>query len=163
MSARAAHPNRIKLQEVSAHRQRDLVKMPVLNHQGMLAAHLCDLGIVRRYECPASGRYYEMWAAHDLFGHWCVVTVWGGIGSRRGQLRTFAQVDRAACLVVLDAIEKRRLQRGYVRVRDRPASQEISAPGERSDRSDPADLTVESDWLEGSGCLASCATTTTRS
>ena len=136
--------------------------MPVLTPQKMLDA--CgDLELVRHYECPASHRYYQTRVARDLFGCWCVIAVWGGLGSRRGQLRTFAQVDRAACLVVLDAIEKRRLQRGYVRVRDRPASQEISAPGERSDRSDPADLTVESDWLEGSGCLASCATTTTRS
>ena len=52
----------------------------------------------------------------DLFGAWCVIAVWGGIGSRRGQLRTYPQADRAACLTALDAVEKRRLQRGYVRV-----------------------------------------------
>jgi len=95
--------------------------MPILELQGMHGAHGFDLGTVRRYECPTSGRYYETWAAHDLFGHWCVVAVWGGIGSRRGQLRTSPQVDPTACHAALSTIEKRRLQRGYVRVGDRPS------------------------------------------
>ena len=112
--------------------------MRVLDHQGMRAAQGCDLGIVRRYECSAAGRYYEMWAAHDLFGHWCVVTVWGGIGSRRGQLRTSPQVDQVACHTVLVAIEKRRVMRGYMRVRDRPSLYEFSGMGLRSEWCDPA-------------------------
>ena len=114
--------------------------MSVLNPQGMLDA--CgDLEIVRYYECPASHRYYQTRVARDLFGAWCVIAVWGGKGSRRGQLRTFPQADRAACLAALDAVEKRRLQRGYVRVRHCPASHEIGM-GERSNLSDPAGLTA---------------------
>ena len=89
--------------------------MSVLNPQGMLDA--CgELEPVRHYECPASHRYYQTRVARDLFGAWCVIAVWGGMGSRRGQLRTLPQADRAACLAALDAIEKRRLQRGYVRI-----------------------------------------------
>lgn len=93
--------------------------MPVLNPQGMLDA--CgDLEMVRRYECVVSHRYYQTRVARDLFGAWCVIAVWGGMGSRRGQLRTLPQTDRVACLAALDAIEKRRLQRGYVRVSPLP-------------------------------------------
>ena len=76
----------------------------------------CDAGLVRRYECPSSGRFYQAWAARDLFGQWCVVVAWGGIGSRRGQLRSIPHEDAAACYRALDTIEKRRVHRGYLRV-----------------------------------------------
>lgn len=94
-----------------------LITMSISNPQQLLAAP-CDLEIVRRYECLTSDRYYETRMARDLFGCWCVIVVWGGIGSRHGQLRTFPQVDRTACHTVLDAIEKRRLRRAYIPVRN---------------------------------------------
>lgn len=33
--------------------------------------------LIARFEHPTNGRYYEVYFGHDLFGHWCITTVWG--------------------------------------------------------------------------------------
>ena len=117
MSLRRACLDRIGSREApGVYGPSPLVNMPDLTPQEMLDACGDELELARHYECSASHRYYQTRVVRDLFGAWCVIALWGGMGSRRGQLRTYPQADRAACLTALDAVEKRRLQRGYVRV-----------------------------------------------
>jgi predicted DNA-binding WGR domain protein len=71
-----------------------------------------------RFETLSTGRYYQVWATRDLFGP-CLVRVWGGVGTARGQMRTDAMESDAAALRALHVVEKRRAQRGYVVVERR--------------------------------------------
>jgi hypothetical protein len=68
---------------------------------------------MRRWVHPEKARYYQADVVADLLGGWSVVTAWGGLGSRRGQMRTAWVATREQGMARLAAIEKRRRQRGY--------------------------------------------------
>jgi predicted DNA-binding WGR domain protein len=68
---------------------------------------------MRRWVHPEKARYYQADLVEDLLGGWSVVTAWGGLGSRRGQMRTAWVATREEGMARLEAIEKRRRQRGY--------------------------------------------------
>ena len=63
-----------------------------------------------------TNRYYQAELTQDLLGEWTVVTAWGGLGSHRGGMRSTGVASYADGLAQLEAIGKRRHQRGYRRV-----------------------------------------------
>jgi hypothetical protein len=69
-----------------------------------------------RWINDAKARYYQVHLIQDLFGEWTLILVWGGLGTRRGTLRSTAVASHADGLAQLEAIGKRRRQRGYRRV-----------------------------------------------
>ncbi|MBK5963369.1 hypothetical protein CCR95_04505 [Thiocystis minor] len=79
---------------------------------------------MNRWIHPEKGRYYQAELVQDLFDDWTLILVWGGLGSRRGRMRVVYVPSYAAGLERLDAIQKRRRQRGY---------QESSSEGTRPD------------------------------
>jgi hypothetical protein len=69
---------------------------------------------MQRWIHPEKGRYYQADLVEDLFGDWSLVTVWGALGSHRGQVRKAWVAGYAEGLKRLQAVGKRRRQRGYV-------------------------------------------------
>jgi hypothetical protein len=67
----------------------------------------------RAWVNPEKARYYQVHLAQDLFGDWPLITVWGGIGSNRGRLRSTGVASYEAGIEQVDEIAKRRSQRGY--------------------------------------------------
>jgi predicted DNA-binding WGR domain protein len=68
---------------------------------------------MNRWIHPEKGRYYQAELVQDLFGDWTLILVWGGFGSRRGQVRVVYVASFAAGLERLESLAKRRRQRGY--------------------------------------------------
>jgi predicted DNA-binding WGR domain protein len=68
---------------------------------------------VNRWINPDKGRYYQVDLVQDLFGDWTLTQVWGGLGSRRGQVRIVYVPSYAAGVERIEHIAKRRQQRGY--------------------------------------------------
>jgi predicted DNA-binding WGR domain protein len=66
-----------------------------------------------RWVHPEKARYYQADLVEDLLGDWSLITAWGGLGSRRGRVRTTCVPSLEEGLKRLQAIEKRRRQRGY--------------------------------------------------
>lgn len=79
---------------------------------------------MQRWVNPETGRYYQADLVEDLFGGWSVVTAWGGLGSRLGQMRRAWVETREQAETQLEAIAKRRRARGYqpVEAPNRPAN-----------------------------------------
>ena len=73
-------------------------------------------------------RYYEVFLQQDLLAAWVVTSVWGRRGSAAGGMRRQVVADYASGLTVLEAIKKRRVQHGYVLVRE--AGNPGQQPGE---------------------------------
>ena len=69
-----------------------------------------------RWVNETKARYYQVHLLQDLFGEWTLIRVWGGLGSRRGGMRSTGVASYADGLAQLEAIGKRRHQRGYRRV-----------------------------------------------
>lgn len=69
---------------------------------------------MRRWE--KDGRYYLAFMGKDLFGEWMVTQVWGRKGTQLGKTRHFPCQDAEQAKWRLEAIDKRRRQRGYRRV-----------------------------------------------
>jgi hypothetical protein len=68
-----------------------------------------------RWINDATARYYQVHLIQDLFGEWTLIRVWGGLGSRRGGMRSTGVASYADGLAQVEAIGKRRRQRGYRR------------------------------------------------
>ena len=68
---------------------------------------------MNRWIHPEKGRYYQAELVQDLFGDWTLILVWGGLNSRRGQMRVVYVPSHAAGLERIEFIRKRRRQRGY--------------------------------------------------
>lgn len=77
-----------------------------------------------RWINDATARYYQVHLIQDLFGEWTLIRVWGGLGTRRGAMRSTGVASYADGQAQLEAIGKRRRQRGY-----RP----VAATGDGSD------------------------------
>jgi predicted DNA-binding WGR domain protein len=75
--------------------------------------HPEDATRVLHYVCRPRSRYYRLWVQQDLFGVWCLVRVWGGLGTARGQLRSEPQPDAETGEAALKRAHQRRLQRHY--------------------------------------------------
>ncbi|WP_346014659.1 WGR domain-containing protein [Thiocystis violacea] len=73
----------------------------------------------RRWVHPEKSRYYQVDFVQDLLGDWTLVLSWGGLGSRRGGMRILAVTSEAAGEDLVEAIAKRRRQRGYVELSGR--------------------------------------------
>lgn len=73
---------------------------------------------MQRWENPEKARYYQADLVVDLLGDWVVVTAWGGLDSRLGQVRrTWVTSEEEGRRRLLE-IEKRRRQRHYRAVSD---------------------------------------------
>lgn len=68
----------------------------------------------RRWVNREAGRYYEAELLRDLFGDWTVLTVWGGLGTRRGSHRYEPVDDVLAGEQRLAEIARVRSKRHYV-------------------------------------------------
>jgi predicted DNA-binding WGR domain protein len=62
---------------------------------------------------PAKARYYQVHLDCDLLGDWTLRRVWGGLGSRLGRMQCTGVGSYADGLAEVQAIAKRRAQRGY--------------------------------------------------
>jgi len=71
-----------------------------------------------RWVHEAKARYYLTYLSRDLFGDWTLITVWGALGSRRGQVRSTAVPSYEDGLARIEEIAKRRRQHGYRRILD---------------------------------------------
>ena len=69
----------------------------------------------------AKARYYQAHLVEDLFGEWTLVTVWGGLGSRLGRMRSTGVASYADGQAQIERIAKRRQQHGYEPRPGRPA------------------------------------------
>lgn len=58
-------------------------------------------------------RYYKACLTVDLFGQFCVIYTWGGIGLKGGQWRTIPCDDLQQAKLELRKIFKRRKSRNY--------------------------------------------------
>jgi len=65
---------------------------------------------------PEKARYYQAFLDQNLFGEWTLITAWGGIGSNRGRMHCTCVTSYEAGVEQIDAIARRRVQRGYARV-----------------------------------------------
>ncbi len=65
---------------------------------------------------PEKARYYQVHLVRDLFGDWTLRKVWGGIGSRRGRMHSTGVASFEEGIAQVQAIARRRVQRGYGRV-----------------------------------------------
>ena len=61
-------------------------------------------------------RYYQALLVKDLFGEWTLITVWGGIGSNWGGMKSTLVASYEAGLERIGEIDKRRQRRGYRRL-----------------------------------------------
>ena len=68
----------------------------------------------RRWVHPEKARYYQVDLVQDLLGDWTLVLCWGGLGSKRGGVRILVVESEGAGEELIEAIGKRRRQRGYV-------------------------------------------------
>ncbi|MBZ0291755.1 MAG: WGR domain-containing protein [Anaerolineae bacterium] len=59
-------------------------------------------------------RYYTAALVEDLFQASCLITAWGGTGSRRGGTRSQAFLCEQDAQRALEALRRRRRRRGYV-------------------------------------------------
>ena len=62
-------------------------------------------------------RYYETRLTKDMFGHWCIVAVWGRINSRLGNAKNITCDTPHEARRQFERINKRRLQRGYLLIK----------------------------------------------
>jgi hypothetical protein len=61
-------------------------------------------------------RYYQAHLVRDLLGDLLLVAAWGSLDSKRGNMRSTLVESHADGLVKLQALDKRRRQRGYLLV-----------------------------------------------
>ncbi|MCL4722679.1 MAG: WGR domain-containing protein [Anaerolineae bacterium] len=61
-------------------------------------------------------RYYTAALVEDLFQAPCLITAWGGIGSRRGGTRSQAFPCEQEAWRALEALRRRRRRRGYMEI-----------------------------------------------
>lgn len=71
---------------------------------------------MRRWENALTHRYYEIRVMQDLFGHWEVLRTWGRIGAALGTSMREQVNDEVAIGQAVDAVIKKRAQRGYLPV-----------------------------------------------
>ena len=71
-----------------------------------------------RWERTHNGltRYYQAWATCDLFGELVLTRSWGRRGARLGGAQHTVLTNQTDYLAHIEAIEKRRIKRGYTRV-----------------------------------------------
>ena len=68
-------------------------------------------------------RYYQAALVRDLFGDWVLVTAWGGLDSHLGKMASTAVESQADGQARMQALDRRRRQRGY-----RPVGEADPAP-----------------------------------
>jgi predicted DNA-binding WGR domain protein len=68
-------------------------------------------------------RYYQAHLVRDLLGDWLLVAAWGSVDSQRGNMRSTLVESHADGLAHLQALDRRRRQRGY-----RPVGEADPAP-----------------------------------
>lgn len=58
-------------------------------------------------------RYYKADLVKDLFGEWALITAWGALDTRQGQVRSRVVSSYEEGLEKIAEIDKRRRQHGY--------------------------------------------------
>lgn len=71
---------------------------------------------MKRWENALTHRYYEIRVMQDLFGRWEVLRTWGRIGAALGTTMREQVSDEAAIGQAVEAVTKKRVQRGYLPV-----------------------------------------------
>jgi len=61
-------------------------------------------------------RYYKIYVTKDLFNHYILTCVWGGVNSRLGNYKNYTFFNLNDANQFIDDISKRRLQRGYKKI-----------------------------------------------
>jgi hypothetical protein len=74
-------------------------------------------------------RYYQAHLVVDLLGDWVLLTAWGSVDSHRGNMRSTLVESHADGLERIQAIDKRRRQRGYRSVDEAVPVREESPTG----------------------------------
>jgi hypothetical protein len=69
-----------------------------------------------RVRWETSTRYYEVRLVRDLLQDWVLIVARGGKTNRLGALRTLFVSSEAEGMKIIEAMEKVRIRRGYVRV-----------------------------------------------
>ncbi len=62
-------------------------------------------------------RYYNIYLDKGLFNDWTITCVWGGVNSRLGNYKLYAFDDIQEAYNMIEHIIKRRLKRGYTRIK----------------------------------------------
>ena len=65
---------------------------------------------------PVKARYYQVFLDRDLFGHWTLRKVWGGLDSHLGRTHNTGVASYDDGIEQIRAIAKRRTQHGYRRI-----------------------------------------------
>lgn len=58
-------------------------------------------------------RFYQAQLVKDMLGDWCILCTWGSLNSRLGNHKTHVFSDKNEALVFVDALNEKRLKRGY--------------------------------------------------
>ena len=74
---------------------------------------------------PEKARYYQVHLDRDLFGHWTLRKVWGGIDSSRGRMHNTGIPSYDDGMKQIHEIAKRRGQHGYRRIFLPPLEQSL--------------------------------------
>ena len=69
-----------------------------------------------RWIHPEKQRYYQADLVLDLFGEWSLVWAWGGLGSKRGRLRSTGISSYEEGIQKIEALDVQRKKRGYTPV-----------------------------------------------
>jgi predicted DNA-binding WGR domain protein len=76
-----------------------------------------------RWINDTTARYYQAHLSLDLLGDWTLIAVWGGLGSKRGNMRVNHVPSYEDGLKRLQDLDKRRQRRGY-----QPVSEKVQTP-----------------------------------
>lgn len=58
-------------------------------------------------------RYYAVYLSKDLFNHWLITCVWGGLRSKLGNYKTYSFIQLEEALKTINHMKNRRSKRGY--------------------------------------------------
>ena len=62
----------------------------------------------------SAARYYCLHIQRDLFRHWSVICIWGGIGNRLGGMRNYSFPSAEEALEFIESVKQKRHNRGYL-------------------------------------------------
>ncbi|MEM9817193.1 MAG: hypothetical protein AAF827_12425 [Cyanobacteria bacterium P01_D01_bin.6] len=79
-----------------------------------LPHYTVDQWLQRSWQRPTDGRRYRVELSQNLFGEWVLIREWWGVASKRRGSKKQGVNTYAEGVECLEAVAKRRMQRGYV-------------------------------------------------